>query len=209
MNTDNKFDYLFKIMLIGDSGVGKSSIMIKYADNLFYSNYISTIGIDFKITNEIINDKKAKLQIWDTAGQERFRSIVASYYRGANGIIIVYDITNRQSFYNIYHWINELMEKTNRNINILLVGNKCDMNDDRKVSYDEAKQFADNNDLLFIETSAKTSENIKFAFTKLTENMIDNLTRNENKKHQSTKSHIVIQKINNTENENKSCYCYR
>ncbi|CAL5322901.1 unnamed protein product [Camellia sinensis] len=137
MNTE--YDYLFKLLLIGDSGVGKSCLLLRFADDSYLDSYISTIGVDFKIRTVEQDGKTIKLQIWDTAGQERFRTITSSYYRGAHGIIIVYDITDQESFNNVKQWLNEIDRYASENVNKLLVGNKCDLTDNRAVSYDTAK----------------------------------------------------------------------
>ncbi|XP_028063148.1 ras-related protein RIC1-like [Camellia sinensis] len=162
MNTE--YDYLFKLLLIGDSGVGKSCLLLRFADDSYLDSYISTIGVDFKIRTVEQDGKTIKLQIWDTAGQERFRTITSSYYRGAHGIIIVYDITDQESFNNVKQWLNEIDRYASENVNKLLVGNKCDLTDNRAVSYDTAKAFADEIGIPFMETSAKDSTNVEQAF---------------------------------------------
>ncbi|KAL0401006.1 UNVERIFIED_CONTAM: Ras-related protein RIC1 [Sesamum latifolium] len=134
-------DYLFKLLLIGDSGVGKSCLLLRFADDSYLDSYISTIGVDFKIRTVEQDGKTIKLQIWDTAGQERFRTITSSYYRGAHGIIIVYDVTDQESFNNVKQWLNEIDRYASENVNKLLVGNKCDLADNRAVPYETAKAF--------------------------------------------------------------------
>eukprot|EP00258_Populus_trichocarpa_P042364 XP_024458383.1 GTP-binding protein YPTM2 [Populus trichocarpa] len=143
-----EYDYLFKLLLIGDSGVGKSCLLLRFADGSYLDSYISTIGVDFKIRTVEQDGKTMKLQIWDTAGQERFRTITSSYYRGAHGIIVVYDVTDQESFNNVK----------------LLVGNKSDLTANKVVSYETAKAFADEIGIPFIETSAKNSTNVEQAF---------------------------------------------
>ncbi|CAH9090694.1 unnamed protein product [Cuscuta epithymum] len=160
-----EYDYLFKLLLIGDSGVGKSCLLLRFADDSYLDSYISTIGVDFKIRTMEQDGKTIKLQIWDTAGQERFRTITSSYYRGAHGIIIVYDITDKESFTNVKQWLNEIDRYASENVNKLLVGNKCDMDANRAVSYDVAKDFADEIGIPFLETSAKNAINVEQAFT--------------------------------------------
>lgn len=163
MNVD--YDYLFKLLLIGDSGVGKSCLLLRFAEDSYTESYISTIGVDFKIRTIDLDGKSIKLQIWDTAGQERFRTITSSYYRGAHGIIIVFDVTDRDSFDHVKAWLKEISLYACANVNKLLVGNKCDMEDNRAVTFDEAKEFADANDMPFLETSAKRAINVEKAFT--------------------------------------------
>ena len=174
----NFSDYLFKLLLIGDSGVGKSCLLLRFADDTYTESYISTIGVDFKIRTIELDGKTVKLQIWDTyvgyfallflsgfrAGQERFRTITSSYYRGAHGIIIVYDVTDRQSFQNVEHWLKEIDKYATGNVNKLLVGNKSDLQSKKVVTYDEAKEFADKHGIKFLETSAKNSHNVEQAF---------------------------------------------
>ncbi|KAG6415985.1 hypothetical protein SASPL_123406 [Salvia splendens] len=157
-------DYLFKLLLIGDSGVGKSCLLLRFADDSYLDSYISTIGVDFKIRTVEQDGKTIKLQIWDTAGQERFRTITSSYYRGAHGIIIVYDVTDQESFNNVKQWLNEIDRYASENVNKLLVGNKCDLADNRAVPYETAKAFADEIGIPFMETSAKNATNVEQAF---------------------------------------------
>jgi len=159
-----EYDYLFKLLLIGDSGVGKSCLLLRFADDTYTDSYISTIGVDFKIRTIELEGKTVKLQIWDTAGQERFRTITSSYYRGAHGIIIVYDVTDKESFSNVKNWIAEIDKYATENVNKLLVGNKCDLTSRKVVSYDEGKELADSLGIRFLETSAKNAHNVEQAF---------------------------------------------
>lgn len=159
-----EYDYLFKLLLIGDSGVGKSCLLLRFADDTFTESYISTIGVDFKIRTVEQDGKVIKLQIWDTAGQERFRTITSSYYRGAHGIIVVYDVTDMSSFNNVKTWMNEIDRFASEGVNKLLVGNKCDMVSKKAVDYDTAKQYAESLGIPFLETSAKNSHNVEQAF---------------------------------------------
>ena len=128
-----------KLLLIGDSAIGKTSLLLRYMDDRFSQSFVSTIGIDFKVKLLELDGQKVRLQIWDTAGQERFRTITSSYYRGAHGIIIVYDITDRESFDNVKQWLNEIDRYACENVNKLLVGNKSDMDSKRQVETQEAK----------------------------------------------------------------------
>merc|ERR1719269_381806 len=150
--------------MIGDSMVGKTSLLLRFADDKFQENVLPTIGIDFKIKTVQILDKTIKLQIWDTAGQERFRTITSSYYRGAHGIIVVYDVTDKESFNNVKHWVQEIEKYAADGVNKLLVGNKCDLSSKKVVSYDEAKELADSLGIQFMETSAKNAHNVEQAF---------------------------------------------
>jgi len=159
-----EYDYLFKLLLIGDSGVGKSCLLLRFADDTYTESYISTIGVDFKIRTIDLDGKTIKLQIWDTAGQERFRTITSSYYRGAHGIIVVYDTTDLESFNNVKQWLHEIDRYASDNVNKLLVGNKSDLTTKRAVSFEQAKEFADSLGIDFVETSAKNSSNVEKAF---------------------------------------------
>jgi Ras-related protein Rab-1A len=163
----SEFD-LFKLLLIGDSGVGKSSLLHRFADDEYKEDYISTIGVDFKFkTVEGADGKQVKLQIWDTAGQERFRTITSSYYRGAHGIVIVYDITDSESFANVKQWLHEINRYASENVNKLLVGNKCDLESERQVSPEQGKELAESLGLTFVETSAKSNSNVDQVFHKM------------------------------------------
>eukprot|EP00922_Rhytidocystis_sp_ex-Travisia-forbesii_P038040 GHVS01056656.1.p1 GENE.GHVS01056656.1~~GHVS01056656.1.p1 ORF type:complete len:203 (+),score=12.36 GHVS01056656.1:178-786(+) len=159
-----EYDYLYKLLLIGDSGVGKSCLLLRFADDTYTESYISTIGVDFKIRTIELDGKIVKLQIWDTAGQERFRTITSSYYRGAHGIIIVYDVTDKESFNNVKTWMQEIDRYAVDNVNKLLVGNKCDLGSKKVVSYNQGKELADSFHMPFIETSAKNAHNVEQAF---------------------------------------------
>jgi len=161
---NSEYDYLFKLLLIGDSGVGKSCLLLRFADDTYTESYISTIGVDFKIRTVELDGKTIKLQIWDTAGQERFRTITSSYYRGAHGIIIVYDITDVESFNNVRQWLFEIDRFASEQVNKLLVGNKSDLVNKRVVTTETAKEFAEGLGIPFLETSAKSSTNVEEAF---------------------------------------------
>ena len=172
------YDKLFKFVIIGDSGVGKSCILTRFADDYFTESFISTIGVDFRFkiikiknpsTNETMN---IKLQIWDTAGQERFRNITSTYYRSSDGLIMVYDISYRQSFDNISYWIEEAKKYIYEYIPIIIIGNKSDCLD-RKVSFDELKNFAEKHHVLYLETSARDNINIDTIFYELAKQCIN------------------------------------
>jgi len=171
------YDYLFKLLLIGDSGVGKSCLLLRFADNTYTDSYISTIGVDFKIRTLDIDGKTVKLQIWDTAGQERFRTITSSYYRGAHGIIVVYDVTDKVSFNNVKQWLGEIDRYACQSVNKLLVGNKADLVEKKVVEYNEAKEFADSLGISFLETSAKSAHNVEEAFLTMTRQIKERVSR--------------------------------
>ena len=181
-----EYDYLFKLLLIGDSGVGKSCLLLRFADDTYTESYISTIGVDFKIRTIELGGKTVKLQIWDTAGQERFRTITSSYYRGAHGIIIVYDITDQVSFNNVKQWLQEIDRYACDNVNKLLVGNKSDLTSKRVVDTNTAQEFANSLGMPFLETSAKNATNVEAAFIKMAEE-IKNRMGNAPAKQQAAK----------------------
>ncbi|CCD26859.1 Rab family GTPase YPT32 NDAI_0I02910 [Naumovozyma dairenensis CBS 421] len=161
------YDYLFKIVLIGDSGVGKSNLLSRFTTNEFNIESKSTIGVEFATRTIEVEGKKIKAQIWDTAGQERYRAITSAYYRGAVGALIVYDISKSSTYENCNHWLTELKENADDNVAVGLIGNKSDLAHLRAVPTDEAKNFALENQLLFTETSALNSENVDQAFREL------------------------------------------
>ena len=162
---------MFKLLVVGESGVGKTCMLLRFADDNFEENFLSTIGVDFKVKLITVNDKKVKLQIWDSAGQERFRNITASYYRNCSAIIIVFDITNHDSYDKVSDWIEEVRRFV-PNAPLLLVGNKCDLEEKRQVSYDEGMALAEKMGLLYIETSAKTAHNIEETFVQMSKKLI-------------------------------------
>ena len=168
MSLNQDYDYLFKVLIIGNSCVGKSNILLRFSENVFHESFLPTIGVDFKIKNVNLDDKTIKLHIWDTAGQERFKTITATYYKGAHGIILVYDITDRTTFSDIENWLSEIQQHASPNVARLLIGNKCDMEGERQVSYQEGKEYADSLGIPFLETSAKAKINIEECFKKLT-----------------------------------------
>eukprot|EP00026_Physarum_polycephalum_P017277 Phypoly_transcript_18448.p1 GENE.Phypoly_transcript_18448~~Phypoly_transcript_18448.p1 ORF type:complete len:240 (-),score=38.18 Phypoly_transcript_18448:45-665(-) len=164
MGMNPEYDYLFKLLLIGDSGVGKSCLLLRFADDTYTESYISTIGVDFKIRTITLEQKVIKLQIWDTAGQERFRTITSSYYRGAHGIIVVYDVTDQVSFNNVKQWMQEIQRYACDSACRLLVGNKSDLIEKKMVDTGTAKEYAESMGIQFLETSAKNSTNVEQAF---------------------------------------------
>ncbi|KAL4273482.1 hypothetical protein GQ457_13G003840 [Hibiscus cannabinus] len=164
---DDDYDYLFKLVLIGDSGVGKSNLLSRFARNEFNLESKSTIGVEFATRSIRVDDKVVKAQIWDTAGQERYRAITSAYYRGAVGALLVYDVTRHVTFENVERWLKELRNHTDSNIVIMLVGNKADLRHLRAVSTEDAKAFAEKENTYFMETSALESLNVENAFTEV------------------------------------------
>ncbi|CAI9783976.1 unnamed protein product [Fraxinus pennsylvanica] len=170
-------DYLFKIVLIGDSAVGKSNLLARFARDEFYPNSKSTIGVEFQTQKMEINGKEVKAQIWDTAGQERFRAVTSAYYRGAVGALLVYDISQRRTFDSIGRWLNELQTHSDMNVVTILVGNKSDLKDAREVTTAEGKHLAEAQGLFFIETSALDSSNVAVAFQTVVKEIFNILSR--------------------------------
>ena len=154
----NKPDYVYKVLILGDMCVGKTCMLLRYCDNVFNDNHISTIGVDYRVKSKLINNDNIKLQIWDTAGQEKFKSMIKMYYKNAHAAIVVFDVTNIQSFDKAQSWVDELIENTNSNTVIALCGNKVDLEENRKVSYDEGCQFAEKIGAFYIEVSAKNKD---------------------------------------------------
>lgn len=171
------YDSIMKILLVGDSGVGKSCLLVRFVEDRFNPSFITTIGIDFKIKTVDINGKKIKLQLWDTAGQERFRTITTAYYRGAMGIIIVYDVTDERTFANIKQWYKTVTEHSNSEAQIMLVGNKRDM-DNRVVTYEQGEELAKELQVQFIESSAKDDTNVNEIFLSLARSIQEKLDLN-------------------------------
>lgn len=163
-NKEVDYDFLFKIVMIGDSGVGKSNLLSRFTRNEFTVECLSTIGVEFATKSVPVDAKNIKAQIWDTAGQERFCSISNVYYRRAVGALLVYDITDSQTYDNVLTWLKDLKDHADGNIIVMLVGNKCDLKHLRAVPTDVAQQFAESNQMSFIETSALNSTNVEEAF---------------------------------------------
>lgn len=167
MSKDDDYDYLFKIVLIGDSGVGKSNLLSRFTRNEFNLESKTTIGVEFATRSVIADSKLIKAQIWDTAGQERYRAITSAYYRGAVGALLIYDISKLSSFENIEKWLKELREHAELHIVIMLVGNKSDLKGLRAVRSEDAAIFAERNGIAFMETSALDGGNVEVAFQRV------------------------------------------
>ncbi|KAL8129760.1 hypothetical protein V2J09_018915 [Rumex salicifolius] len=179
------YDYLIKLLLIGDSGVGKSCLLLRFSDGSFTTSFITTIGIDFKIRTIELDGKRIKLQIWDTAGQERFRTITTAYYRGAMGILLVYDVTDESSFNNIRNWIRNIEQHASDNVNKILVGNKADMDESKRaVPTSKGQALADEYGIKFFETSAKTNLNVEEVFFSIGRDIKQRLAETDSKAEQ-------------------------
>ncbi|XP_021291069.1 ras-related protein RABA5e-like [Herrania umbratica] len=170
-------EYLFKIVIIGDSAVGKSNLLSRYARNEFNAHSKATIGVEFQTQSVEIDGKEVKAQIWDTAGQERFRAVTSAYYRGAFGALLVYDISRRATFDNVARWLDELNSHSDTTVARMLVGNKCDLENIREVTLEEGKSLAEAEGLFFIETSALDSTNVRTAFEIVIREIYNNVSR--------------------------------
>ena len=166
-------DFVFKIIIVGEAGVGKSCLLRRFVDQNFTENYVNTIGVDFKVKTIELMGKTVKLNLWDSAGQERFRTIVNTYYRGAHGICLVYDITDPDSFMRIGNWLTEASEQVEQNAKKLIIGTKTDLESNRKVSREAVREFAERLDLATFETSSKSGSNVESAFTELTKLLLE------------------------------------
>jgi len=200
-----EYDYLFKLLLIGDSGVGKSCLLLRFADHKYTESYISTIGVDFKIRTIDLDGKTINLQIWDTAGQERFRTITSSYYRGAHGIIIVYDVTDMESFSNVKQWLSEIERYASDNVNKLLVGNKCDLVNKKVVEYEVAHDFAEKAEMPFLETSAKAATNVEQAFLRMAGEIKESFSRGQSEAPEGQGASIFDASSSQVNNQSGCC----
>ena len=197
-----EYDHLLKILLIGDSGIGKSTFLLKYVDDAFSESYISTIGVDFKIKEQTYATKKYKLQIWDTAGQERFRTITSSYYRGAHCILIMFDLTDIASFENVKMWLNEVAKHANENSMKILVGTKADLVGKIAVRKDMIQNLVHSAGIQYIETSAKNGTNINAAFQQVCSDFSTKFGMNIGT---NNKPHIQVQNKQNMPSKKNCC----
>ena len=196
-------DYTVKIVIVGDSGVGKTNILCRFCDNEFKTSYVSTIGVDFK--NKIIQVKDAsiRLQIWDTAGQERFKNINQTYFKGAMAVILVYSVTDPQSYENVENWIKQIHEHSETDIIKFLVGNKCDLQE-KKIEFERGVKMANKFNMDFMEVSAKDGTNIRELFAKLGERIYDFVNKTQSV--QDRKNRISL---HDKEDENsEGCKCW-
>ena len=192
-------DYIFKIVLIGDTSVGKSCLLTRFADDQFTENYVTTIGVDFRFKTMIVMDKIVKVQVWDTAGQERYRSITNAYYRGAEGILIVFDVTKKESFENIQNWINEVTVYTGKDVIMICLGNKNDLK--KYIDNKEINEFKKKTGLEIINVSAKTGDGVEDAFKHIIELLIKKSMNKEEEKNKGI--NLGENKNNNQTNNNE------
>lgn len=188
MSKANNYDKLFRYIIVGDMAVGKSCILLQFTDNKFRVQHELTIGVEFGAKTIELNNKTIKIQIWDTAGQEQFQAITRTYYKGAIGALLVYDITRRDTFTHVTKWLEEVKSNSSKHICVILIGNKKDLEDKRQVTYEEGESFARENGLMFLETSAKTAFNVVEAFNLSAQAILNNIektgvdpTENKNK----------------------------
>mmetsp|Transcript_23192 Transcript_23192/g.30287 ORF Transcript_23192/g.30287 Transcript_23192/m.30287 type:complete len:205 (+) Transcript_23192:193-807(+) len=186
-----EYDLHLKLLMLGDTGVGKTCLLLRYSNDMFKSMYITTIGIDYKSKFIEVDSMKLRLQIWDTAGQERFRTITVSYFKGAHGIMLVYDITDRETFDNISHWITQIKEHADSKVTIVLVGNKSDKGEERQVQEEEGRALAESYNVKFFETSAKDNLNVSEAYEQLARETKDKMLEKESQTTQS--ENIMVQ----------------
>ena len=205
------FHYLLKYVIIGDSGVGKSNILLRYINNSFSEEFKTTVGVEFGAKNIEMNNNIYRIQIWDTAGQENFRSIARAYYKNCVCACIVYDIANRPSFESIQSWIDDCTKQSSKSVLLVLIGNKNDLEDKREVKYEEGEKFAKSHNMIFLETSAKTGNNVNDIFLKsvrqINQNIIDNKYDLENEAcgiRQGMKKESFILKEDNFPNKKKN-----
>ena len=205
MNNIQKIDYKFKIMILGESKIGKTCFITRYTNNNFSGAYLTTVGIDFQSKIITLNNKTIKLQLWDTAGQERFRNITKNYYQTSHGFIVAYDISENESFKYVKHWLNDINNNAPKNVKVILIGTKCDL--ERKISKEEGEKIALENNIKFFETSAKDNINVKETFESLTLDILKYMEDEE--KIEDNRNSIVIEresvKDKNKEKKKKKC----
>jgi len=197
------YDHLFKLVLVGDSGVGKTSLLLRFMDDQFTTSYISTIGVDFRFKRIELDGQVVKLQIWDTAGQERFRTITSAYYRGADGIVMLYDVTSSESFDHVEEWLSEVNRYATPETEKLVVGNKADLEDQRQVSVESGQQLSQQLNIPHFETSAKSNTNVDEAFTLMAEKLL------KSKKAEKEQRSVQLHLVGGNQSKNKLTCCQK
>ena len=180
MTSEKEYEFIIKILIIGDSTVGKTNFVYKFSEDKFRENYFASTGIELKTTSIQIDGKSIKIQLWDTAGQEKYRAMIKNLYLKSQGIIILFDITNETSFINLKNWMSQIKESCGEDILILLVGNKIDLEDNRVINKERAMEYANNENIEYIEVSSKTGENINKALTSLLQKILKRDDSNSN-----------------------------
>ncbi|XP_005280758.1 ras-related protein Rab-25 [Terrapene carolina triunguis] len=184
---EEDYNFVFKVVLIGESGVGKTNLLSRFTRNEFNHDSRTTIGVEFSTRTVMVGNAMVKAQIWDTAGLERYRAITSAYYRGAVGALLVFDITKHQTYNVVERWLKELYDHAEATIIVMLVGNKTDLAQAREVPTEEAKMFAENNGLLFIETSALDSTNVEQAFETILRDIFSKVQKQQQRSPQDNK----------------------
>ena len=202
---DVKEDYKLKLVVVGDSGVGKTNLIKRFANNTFNSNSKATVGVEFLSKSFKINNRVFKIEIWDTAGQERYKSITAAYYKGAKGALVVYDITSKISFENIDKWMLEIKEKSSKDLKLMIIGNKSDLKDGRQVTNEEAMRKAQDTGIALMETSALDSTNVKEAFYDLLKEMYKEISAKIAKVEESLSDNKEALQLETNEGKKKGC----
>lgn len=208
--SSKNYDYLFKIILIGDSGVGKTSILARFVGEEVVKSHISTIGIDFKMKCLSVDGKQVKIQVWDTAGQERYETITTQYYRRAQGIVLAYDITRKESFNSIRKWLRYVEEFAERDVKLTLIGNKSDLSEQRRVTVEEAEALAQEFNIPWFETSAYTGDHVDDTFLTITKQIyVDVLQEEEHERLKRAANNITIvpTEHENMEEKREKCNC--
>ena len=198
--------YIIKILTLGDTLVGKSSIVLRFSDNRFDDNQLATIGIDYKTKYIKVKDASVKVLLWDTAGQEKFRNIARQYYKGANGVLLIYDVCDRKTYERIGFWMDELKQNNEiEQLYIILVGNKIDLEEKRVVTREEAEKYAEDNNINYLEVSAKTGEGILDLFNEVTKGTMDKVFNDQDNNEDKEKIKTYLDTNNNRKRKKKCC----
>ena len=174
MEQESDFDYTIKLLVVGDSSVGKTNFITMFIENKFNQTYMTTSGMDLKTSSIVVKNKKIRVQLWDTAGQEKYRAITKNLFLKVQGALVVYDITNDNSFTNLKTWVKSIKEECGKSMQMIIVGNKCDLDDQRVIEKEKALEYAEEEKVEYIETSSKTGENVQKAISQLCEKVLEN-----------------------------------